>query len=561
MEAKSIINNLIILIIMKTRILAIILIAVLILSAAATANIMLPQKFLQKTPTGFKLVLPARNLNIQQASQQIPQTPAILSSTPLDEWSTEKILEKEDEFKEQAEQKHLELSNKAKASIFRWYFSRNIRNRINIPLGASTAYPVELSPENRANPAFASVDMAKYQRFQSENQAIFREMIWQNPSARSESIIYSRQKMQDLAHYIALLETGQPFPFSAPAEGREVNLSGHISKVYTEEEAWRMYIPHIAMALYTEVNHIVPWSITEYSEYQRSLLLDGRKFINYDSENGGYRFYLNTENGGGMIGVTDWNPFASYQFLEENSMIKPTQAETIYELTQWMRVNIVHEALADQYSNREMYGYSGYYPVDKILYPPAGARHWTYGCSGTASLYSALLRTINLPVSINLTLGWHKSPVFITANLALGHGDDPYSMYNRRAPQEVPVERIFMTKQEFYDMNHAELMPYREVFPNEAQMAGWLHSRQNVDNAYGFMSYGLLKKRGSDVRYNRSYASTLQQWWMTDHYKPLYDNNTMNEIMQKMDNEILRIGAGNYTEGYYTIAHGITPVP
>ncbi|MFA5887961.1 MAG: hypothetical protein WC852_04600, partial [Candidatus Nanoarchaeia archaeon] len=247
---------------MKTQILALILISVLILSTAAAANIILPQKFLVKTPTGFKLVLPERNSYNQPIIQQaIPQSPAS-STNRIDELSQQKQFEKEDELKDPIVQKPLELSGKARASILKWHFSRYVYGRINIPPGATTAYPIELSPADRANPLFASVDIAKYQRFQSANRNIFTAMIWASPSnyPAGQSIIYSQDKMQQLAHYIALLEAGQPFPFTAPPEGTDVNISG-MTKVYNEEKALQMYIPHIAYTLYIEVNHIVPWSI------------------------------------------------------------------------------------------------------------------------------------------------------------------------------------------------------------------------------------------------------------------------------------------------------------
>ena len=168
-----------------------------------------------------------------------------------------------------------------------------------------------------------------------------------------------------------------------------------------------MWLPHLAITLYVEVNHIVPWTITSYTDYQKSLLLDSRKFINYQylPTGSAYSFALTWENGGGLTGITDWNPFYSYDFLNDNSMIRETQADSIYELTQWMRENLYHESMSNAYANRLAYGYNGSYPVDKTLNPPSGQKHWTQGCTGTSSLYSAVLKTVNIPVSINLTLG------------------------------------------------------------------------------------------------------------------------------------------------------------
>ncbi|MFH1066051.1 MAG: hypothetical protein V1734_06095 [Nanoarchaeota archaeon] len=560
---------------MKTRILALILISVIILSAAASANIMLPQNFLQKTPTGFKLVLPVRDLNTQQAniqpvSRQIPPAPDTSASNQLDELSKERMLEKEDELKDPIMQKPLELSNTAKASILQWYFTRYIRSRINIPPGATPAYQIELSPADMARQEFESVDMAKYRRFQSSNREIFAGMVWanrDNPAGRS--IIYSQSTMQNLAHYIALLETGSSFPSSAPPAGFDVPWDGgrSMKRFYSEEEALGMWLPHLALTLYVEVNHIVPWTITSYTDYQKSLLLDSRKFINYQylPTGSAYSFALTWENGGGLTGITDWNPFYSYDFLNDNSMIQPTQQETIYSLTQWMRENLYHEAASNAYANHLAYGYNGSYPVDKTLNPPSGQKHWTQGCSGTSSLYSAMLKTINIPVSINLTLGGHRSPLFLTADLALMHGDDPYGLANRRGLQEVPVEEIFVSIDEFYSMNHAEPEIYDGThIPTRADMAGYLSGKRKYQNAYDSLAYALLKKRGEDVIMylpNGIYNSTLGYWWLNESWRPIFDVEDVPVMLENLDNEILRIGGGDYTRGNLLICRGLIPRP
>lgn len=181
---------------MNTRILALILISILILSTAAAANIILPQKFLLKTPAGLKLVIPERQYNLQPVPGQIPQAP---SESPIDELSMERMLEKEDELKDPIMQKPMELSNKAKASILKWYLGRYIRSRINIPPGATPAYQIELSPADMARQEFESVDMAKYRRFQSSNRDIFAGMAWvnsENPAGRS--IIFRKAQCKNL---------------------------------------------------------------------------------------------------------------------------------------------------------------------------------------------------------------------------------------------------------------------------------------------------------------------------------------------------------------------------
>ena len=143
------------------------------------------------------------------------------------------------------------------------------------------AYTINLSAEDKRK--FPALSMAKYQRFQSENPMIFRLMEWRNAESPSgKSIIYSQQKMESVSHYIALLETGGPFPYTSPPPGisSETLLGGMAVNIYyNETEAWNMFAPHIAASLYIEVNHIVPWSIRGYDENGLRILFDGSRFI------------------------------------------------------------------------------------------------------------------------------------------------------------------------------------------------------------------------------------------------------------------------------------------
>lgn len=541
----------------RTVIIALITISLLIISASsAFGAIQISKNVLQ-------------NAQMQKIAVKVPLTNPIHSEERYtNELALEKQYMEEDEAKTDTPAPAY-VAKEVKLNIFKVFMQKYIGSRIRIPPSANPAYPIELSPADRVNPMFESVDMIKYQRFQHDNQGIFREMIWQSSTSAS-SIIYSQQKMQALAHYVALLESGQQFPGSAPPPGFDVPWGERLDstkKFYTEGEALSMWLPHLALSLYIEVNHLVPWSILGYNEYQRSFLLDSRKFINYQSLPSGsaYSFALTWENGGGLTGITDWNPFYSYNFLESNSMIQPTQRDTIYALTQWMRENLYHEALASAYSNRLAYGYNGSYPVDKVLNPPAGQKHWTQGCTGTSSLYSAMLKTINIPVSINLTIGGHRGPLFLTADLALMHGDDPYGLVNRRGLQEVPVEEIFVSIDEFYSMNNAEPEPYDGThIPTRADMAGYLSSKRKYQNAYDHMAYTLLKKRGEDVIMylpHGIYNSTLGYWWLNEIWRPIFDPEDVPVMLENLDNEILRIGGGDYTRGNLLICRGLIPRP
>lgn len=560
---------------------AILAVCVLVLAfAGITGNFTAVQKAPAKYTAVIKEIKPITALPTAKGLQPMPAIAPEKAALP--DYSDENILlmeaqyEKEDIAKIRNEQAAIKAAIKiqpGKPGIKPEVISR-VRDsfrRVWVRIGgAHPAYGIALSSEDMANPVLASADIAKYQRFQRLHPEIFRQMIWADEERSSGgSIIYSREKMQKLAHYIALLEAGQDFPLNSPPAGFDVPWGERLDstrKFYTEDEALSMWLPHLAVSLYTEVNELVPWSITSYTNEQKAFLLDARRFINYWSLPSGpaYTFFLTWENGGGLAGITDWNAFYSFEFLRSNDMIRATQAESIYAFTQWIRENVYHEAASRAYELHLSYGYNGSYPVDKILSPPSGQKSWTQGCSGTSSLYSAVLKTINIPVSINMTLGGHRGPLFPTAGLALMHGDDPYGLSNRRGLQEVPVNEIFVSIAGFNAMNNAEPEPYYGYTPSRADMASYLNTKRVAQNAYNHMAYQLLNKRAQDVVVYAPAnitAGTLEHWWGDEGWRPVFEADEREAMFAAMDAEITRIGHGDYNQGWRNICSGLIPRP
>ncbi len=435
-------------------------------------------------------------------------------------------------------------------------------SRARMPPGAEPAYPVGLSPADLVNPLFESVDMAKYQRFQSANRNIFSAMVWVSPDfPEGRSIIYSPGSMQRLAYFIALLETGQNFPFASMPAGSFERFPGgspHFALFFNETVVLDLYLAHAAISLYVEVNRLVPWSITTYSNANLALLFDGRKFVNFVPERSRYTFSKNYRDDSGLAGIIDWNPLMDYEFMNENGFVKPTQQETIYALSNWMRENMAHMGVADEEQFSATYGYNESLPVDFMLSPPEGWRRLSVGCFGVSSLNWALLSTLNIPVGKNLTLGSHRGVVFPTAGLALGHGDDVYNLYNRRGVQEVPVERIFYNLDEFRAMISPVLEPYNGRTPTQLTQSTYLNGKKAFQNSYDAMAYSLLGTRAMDVLYGQA---TIDRHIRRDYWRPLYDNATIDAMYEAMDAEILRIGGGNYTEGKKRIWEGIILPP
>jgi hypothetical protein len=99
--------------------------------------------------------------------------------------------------------------------------------------------------------------------------------------------------------------------------------------------------------------------------------------------------------------------------------------------------------------NEARWGYRGYPPISAIVagtvdanHPQFGQLHWTAGCHGSVAFACQTLRALNIPVlpvwiqGPVITSG-HQGAWFMTENLYLDHGDDPYNQIVKASPSPV----------------------------------------------------------------------------------------------------------------------------
>ena len=301
-------------------------------------------------------------------------------------------------------------------------FTVNARARIEvIALPQTSSADIDITNNHRAETLPGAPSLQPYRTLLAVPR-IRSNMLWHGlPNGLISEKTYdqwSAAQKADLDQAILLLER----------EGRHALIRPPAlvsASSFSLQDAWKIYLSHVAHCLWTEVHSIVPWRLANFRDEDLKLLLDSRTLmmVHHTTPNT-YSFYSLL-----MGNITAWNPRISYQFLSNLDMIKSTQADTIFEVTDWMRAHLIHISSNTDYSNQ--YGYAGPPPADRVLYPLQGKRHITAGCWGTTGLYSALLRSVNIPVKsgkIELTGGQHSDPRFPTAGLALVHGDDPYTM-------------------------------------------------------------------------------------------------------------------------------------
>jgi hypothetical protein len=218
--------------------------------------------------------------------------------------------------------------------------------------------------------------------------------------------------------------------------------------ILSETDAWHLYIAHIANTLLLEINHKVNWSITNYGDEELKILLDARNYY-YDPSR-----YSGSDPGGfSVIGwVTPAPPDQIQSFLKENKIIQSDRLHTIGALLDWCRWNLIH--YSDSFTAINCvyhWQYRGLPPVSRIIggtchnnenttyqYP----NHWTAGCWGTTDFMISVLRVANIPVEQVGSGGGHAAPYFVTEEMYLSHGDDPYDYVYLSVPQYPAIELL-----------------------------------------------------------------------------------------------------------------------
>jgi hypothetical protein len=206
--------------------------------------------------------------------------------------------------------------------------------------------------------------------------------------------------------------------------------------------AWNLYIRWIAVNLLAEIGGHFPWSVLAYSAEQLQVLFDSTAIMSCKPDNtytlcSGVPEHPNyvkrKDNLGGSLIAP---PRYTYAFLIKNNLVGTTRLDTIAKVLQWVSNNLVHFFGDASYGNMDAnWQYRGIPPITRVIegttssvagsFPPF--QHWTAGCHGTTGFLRNVLRAANIPVQIVRICG-HGLCYFMTENLYLDHGDDPYNL-------------------------------------------------------------------------------------------------------------------------------------
>jgi hypothetical protein len=241
-------------------------------------------------------------------------------------------------------------------------------------------------------------------------------------------------------------------------------------------EAWDIFRRWVAHALFIEIYHIVPWSVTTYNAESLSLLFDSSRIMRMLDQG---RFVMGYDNYGyspqrhNLVGLTLISaPIYTYKFLKNNNIlpvpgiIATNKKTVIKNLLLWCSKNMSHMEGGSDFQNAiNHWQYVGPPPFVKIVEgttSPLGFAHWTAGCGGTSSFLSHALRAVNIPVQLATVCdGFHYVPLFPTEKLFMDHGDNPYNsdFKNSGLSTEVLLLNDVMFAAYFGDSYYSNLNP------------------------------------------------------------------------------------------------------
>ncbi len=264
----------------------------------------------------------------------------------------------------------------------------------------------------------------------------------------------------------------------------------------TEEVARQTFMYHVAQSLAVITEELVPWSIRYYSEEGLFNLFNSNSLFIWDESAGNYNRHF------AYFGrATPGDPFRTYAFLEQNNMIGVDRLQTIGNLLEWCRDNLVH-ILGSSTSSATMvqyWGYEGFPPVERIISGTDigdgyGVRHWTPGCWGTASFLNAVLRTANIPAVFE-PLCSHALPRFVIEEKYLSHGDDPYDIMAKGV--SYPARELLIDKEK-YNAWFGYGLPIEEICKNPG--------RRVMELALQYLPNHLLWLYCKDITDGKSHA-------------------------------------------------------
>ena len=363
-----------------------------------------------------------------------------------------------------------------------------------------------------------------------------RAIVWVDERGTRSYDAWSDEERIDLDDALCLLELGRGVLMPGPPALVDDMYMGR-------EDAWRIYLAHVAQSLWVEANTRTPWRLSENPE-ALAQLFDMRRLLEYNPLRGHHFFTFV------MGDVTQWDPGIAFDFLVNDVGLGHNQRSTILRLVDWVRARFIHlpgasvdlrgpfASDADQY---EFYfGYRGLPLVERMIFPLRRLPHVTAGCWGMSGFLAAVLRTVNIAVRHGRSTfpgGDHSRPEFFLNDLYFPHGDDAYTPWIRPGHNTVPIERVFMDRIQLRRL-------IDEALPRLGETTAVAALRNNakffIDLAIEFKSDYLLGLRCADIRSGATGRAT--RLWEALHQH--YSDEEIANLARDCDRAIAAISGG-----------------
>ena len=286
--------------------------------------------------------------------------------------------------------------------------------------------------------------------------ALAFHMTWNEAGQPAPYSAWPRGMRQRLWAIYDELGAGRPGPLSdPPLNAWQVRAGDDPSAIHTAfraDVAREMYLAAMAHSLRIDVDRRVPWTLDDLNGDELDALLSSASMFWWNQDQQAYE--VSEFDHGWAVPAS---PVTAWKFLEQQRLLKPTRLETVTAVVAWAR-GLTHFAGPVSRQNfSEHWGYEGDMPVARAL---AGTRysgtafrsvpgfdqlrHYTAGCHGTVGLLLSVLRAANIPTrprSVSNETFTHATMLFLSEDLALSHGDDPYSpMVEGAEPTDLLIE-------------------------------------------------------------------------------------------------------------------------
>jgi hypothetical protein len=295
------------------------------------------------------------------------------------------------------------------------------------------------------------------------NPRIANAIQWENAAGFRTLPNWTPTERDKLREAYRLVEQGSSLSVADPPANQLVLGDNDFPMtVLSSEDAWPIFIAHIAHALHLEISDGLGWSVTNCRDAELEVLFNSKYYFEWDAEHGGYNL-SRTRAGAAGWPLSRGNsllapPKLVYDFLIANNLIAGDRLQTIGRVLEWSRHNLVHFGGAFEAKNVEdQWQYRGFPPVSRILagtpnnaYPADGVLHRTAGCHGTNGFLKDVLRVVNIPVLYHSPEGTgHATPHFLSEPRYLSHGDDPYNRFARGNPPPYPATELLIDAAQF----------------------------------------------------------------------------------------------------------------